>query len=626
MVLAFHAAGHMLPGGFAGVDVFFVISGFLISGIILDALRRGSFSFSWFYARRGRRILPALLLVMFAALPLVCVLLPPDQVMDFGRQMRGASFFSANFLLWKDAGYFDSAAMEKPLRHLWSLAVEEQFYLIWPLLLCLLYRRGKWIKTTLAALILISFAANVLRIRLHPDEVFYLLPARLWELAAGGMLAQLAFERTTDNPPATSPSRGAAAEAFYVAAPPILLVSFLVFFFTAPFPGLAALLPVSATCIYIAAGPDSFWNRLLSKAPCVYIGRISYPLYLWHWPLLSLAYIRWNGAPSIGLNCILAAVSFPLAMLTYHWVEKPAKTKLFTAAPAARKNRLWITAGISGLLLSGLTGTAAIYWSSYGNKLCAYADYRTRIERDICYLPFLADTIPQSCLTPAKQPDKLVFVWGDSFAQRIAYGLRNSLAGKGMEIRDIGASGCPPATELAIHPNVVCGAVNGQVLDFINRLKPGTVILAGNWATYLRNTFNCNPAEFLTRFAATVAELKRAGIKNIIIAGQTPVWKEPLYRNLLSRGTLAQPERIAPSPETFSSEKTMKGMAAKLAVPYAELLPLFCDDGDCRVNTSYGGRSELVVFDKAHLTDTAAEYAADKAIMPLITGKPGGGK
>jgi len=282
-VLAFHAFPRAAPGGFAGVDVFFVISGFLISGILFEALRAGHFSFIDFYRRRVRRIFPALILVLAASLGLGWMLLLPDEYRLLGKHALAGAGFLSNIALWREAGYFAPAAEVTPLLHLWSLGVEEQYYLVWPLLLAFFAGRPRALPWMIVGLAAVSFALNVWLTPRAPSAAFYLPLTRFWELMAGSALA---YHVHYGSPGRRMADAKAAAGLALVAAGIALLSA------GRAFPGWWALAPVVGSSLLIAAGPAAWINRrLLSNPVMVYIGLISYPLYLWHWPLLVYARI-----------------------------------------------------------------------------------------------------------------------------------------------------------------------------------------------------------------------------------------------------------------------------------------------------------------------------------------------
>ncbi len=336
-VLAYHAFPDLLPGGFVGVDVFFVISGFLISGILLSDLDRGKFSLRKFYARRVRRIFPALLVILAACGIFGWFALFPDEFQQLGKHIAGGAAFASNLTLWGETGYFDNAAETKPLLHLWSLGIEEQFYIAWPLLLFGAYRLRWSVLTFLPLLALASFLVNVVGLDRYPTATFYSPASRAWELAIGGILAGFAskgidlfggpsLRSLSSLRPLESRGSPLRRSLFSTAGLALLLLSLVRISEATPFPGWWALAPTIGTALVLGAGADAWPNRfLLSSRPMVWIGLISYPLYLWHWPLLSFARIVESATPALVIRMAALVLSFGLATLTYLWVEKPIR-------------------------------------------------------------------------------------------------------------------------------------------------------------------------------------------------------------------------------------------------------------------------------------------------------------
>ena len=313
-VVAYHAFPNLAKGGFIGVDIFFAISGFLISGIIFRALEEGAFSYADFYARRIKRIFPALIAVCASTLLVGWYVLLPDEFRQLGKHLAAGAGFVSNLALWGEAGYFDKAADTKPLLHLWSLGIEEQFYIVWPIVLGLVWRRRRGFLLVTAVIALASFAVNIATVAHNPVAAFYSPLSRFWELMAGGVLAYLVMHRPQ------SFVRG--AELRSVAGAALFVAALLLLNKQSMFPGWWALLPTLGACLMISAGPQAWINRrLLGSPPLVWIGLISYPLYLWHWPILVFAAII-NGkqlTPVERLAAVAAAVA--LAFLTYRYIE-----------------------------------------------------------------------------------------------------------------------------------------------------------------------------------------------------------------------------------------------------------------------------------------------------------------
>lgn len=314
-VVAFHAFPDRVRGGFIGVDVFFVISGYLISTIILDNLERGTFTFPGFYERRIRRIVPALVLVLATCYLFGWFTLLGDEYAQLGKHIAGGAGFVANLVSWHEAGYFDRAADTKPLLHLWSLGVEEQFYLAWPVLLWLGHRKRLGVTGIGIMVALASFALNLHMAKTHPTGDFYSPQTRFWELMLGSILAS--------RPPRAN---GPFADTLSVLAAALLVFGLCRIDTGTRFPGTWALVPVLGAMGLIAAGPDAWVNRaVLSHRVAVWVGLISFPLYLWHWPLLAFARIIGSAPPGLGTRCALVLLSIVLAWLTFRFVERPVR-------------------------------------------------------------------------------------------------------------------------------------------------------------------------------------------------------------------------------------------------------------------------------------------------------------
>jgi len=326
-VVIFHAFPQNLSGGFSGVDIFFVISGYLISGILYKGHREGNFSpssfFLEFYARRIRRLFPALITMLALSMAYGWVILLPDEFEQMGKHIAAGTLFIQNFVFWGESGYFDTAANLKPMLHLWSLAVEEQFYIIFPLLLIVLWKRPKMLVPAMVVLLIASFVLNVVMSYQAVMTDFFLTPYRAWEFLAGSLLAWWHEERTLidrgheeDVPKwREAMSWGGAG---LLAAGMVLLSKE-----QGAYPGWRALLPVCGTCLLIEGGGGAWVNRrVLSNPALVWIGLISYPLYLFHWPILSFLHIVKGERPGDGYLAGALALSFLLATLTYYLVEK----------------------------------------------------------------------------------------------------------------------------------------------------------------------------------------------------------------------------------------------------------------------------------------------------------------
>lgn len=341
-VVFFHAFPNSLKGGFIGVDVFFVISGYLICGIILRDLQVGAFSFANFYAKRIRRIFPSLIVVMCAIVVVGWFVLLPDEYENIGKHILGGSLFLSNFVLWSEAGYFDVAAKAKPLLHLWSLGIEEQYYIFFPVFLWCCAKKNIQAVFAIIILFFISFFDNIYLHRISPVIDFYSPLSRVWELLLGASLAaifrhssvQVAYlkiDALCNDFMYVGPQKndGRSLSLILAVTGSVLLgMGLLLARESNPYPGWIALLPTMGAAFFIAAGPlNPISNYLLSNRFSVFIGKISYPLYLWHWVMISFVYIVVGSLDSETrvLRILLIVMSFILSALTYLFVEKKNK-------------------------------------------------------------------------------------------------------------------------------------------------------------------------------------------------------------------------------------------------------------------------------------------------------------
>lgn len=367
-VVAFHAFPSWIGGGFIGVDIFFVISGYLISSIIFESLDKKAFSFSEFYARRIRRIFPALLLVLIACLAFGWVTLWADEYKQLGKHVMGGVGFVSNFVLWGEAGYFDNSAETKVLLHLWSLGIEEQFYIVWPVLLWVAWKCKFNLFAITVVCAILSFALNIKGAGQNAITTFYSPQTRFWELLCGSLLAwfflygkdvcrkwavALHGWRTI----AVHYQKIKPRDGFLLNVSSLLGLLLLAYGFwridkNMNFPGVWAVVPVLGTMLTISAGPSAWINRkILSNRIAVWLGLISFPLYLWHWPLLSFARIVEGEVPSRDVRIAAVALSVVLAWLTYRLVEHPVRLGRRSPWKVVALVALMVTVGGAGYIV-----------------------------------------------------------------------------------------------------------------------------------------------------------------------------------------------------------------------------------------------------------------------------------
>lgn len=488
-VVVFHAFPELLPGGFIGVDTFFVISGFLIGSIILDGLRQDKFSFVVFYARRVCRLFPALLVVLAATSLLGWLFFLPGEFRTLGKHVVGGTLYVSNFVLLREVGYFDVQAEFKPLLHLWSLAIEEQFYLFMPLLALLAWRRRIGLATVIMTVLAASFILNVVRVDAHRTSTFFLPWTRFWELMLGVLLAYatvfpghqvgVAMRRLRT---AVSPDMMAVAGAMLTVMPmPVISAG-------SNFPGWWATLPTVGTALLIAAGQDAWLNRkVFACRHVVYVGLISYPLYLWHWPLLSVARVVSAGDPPWGVLAAVVGLSCLLAALTYHWIEMPIRRGRMRRQSAAA----WL---IGASVLVGLGGAAA-----YRGTLPAKSGGGDIEKIDAAIGEW---EYPGSDMEKTVVRDKVVWrsgkegpatlFLGDSNVEQYWPRVRQlretepALHNSAVFVTDGGCPPIPGVTESARRRD--CGGYVEAALSYVEQNDVDTVVVAAAWSLYFGST------------------------------------------------------------------------------------------------------------------------------------------
>lgn len=537
-VVLFHADVSGFSGGFTGVDVFFVISGYLITSIIMRELGASTFSLARFYERRFRRILPAFSVVALFSLVLGVVLLHPRDLRDLGTSMIAAAGFSSNVHFYLKADYFARPAEFQPLLHTWSLAVEEQFYIFFPLLLVVLARRRRpRFALWLAAIAVASFAVNLVTLIHDESAAFYLTHARAWELMLGSLVALQVLPR---------PASCALREVLTIAGLAAIAYSVTTFTKHTPFPGIAALAPTlgTAAIIYAGLGGTSLVTSALSLRPVVWIGLLSYSLYLWHWPLLVYAkiYTITGLTPAWTAGALL--VSFAASYASWRWVEQPFRSRWRVPRGTVLK--------VGGGVLAALALVAAVPVIARG--------FPQRFPPQV-----LADLPPgqwKSCSQDlrrfnAKDGDALCrlgvegepirfLVWGDSHALALAPGIDAAARSVTQAGLIANKSACPPLLGVdRMRRSPTCKNFNDQVLAYL-RARPNinTVILAARWALSAtgvryglesgrdvrlvdleakknRDGKESNLDIYLRGLERTLAALRAAG-KHIVVVGQIP--------------------------------------------------------------------------------------------------------
>ncbi len=486
-VVFFHAGMPGFSGGFVGVDVFFVISGYLITTILLREIEAGDFSIARFYERRARRIVPALVCVMVVVALAGCALLVPDQLQTLGSSMLAVTLFASNFFFWQTTDYFKPAAELQPLLHTWSLAVEEQFYILYPFVLLLCWRHCRQhLKLVLALLLVSSLVLAEVGWRTKPIANFYLLLPRAWELLAGALVALVPHETWLRR--LGRRSAGAAA----TLGVGLILAAVVLFDKGWPAPSLYTTLPVAgAVLVIVGTVHVNPVARILALRPLVFIGLISYSAYLWHQPLFSFYRILHFSDEGHAVPWYLVLAVFLLAALTWRFVERPFRASSPVRFSAARIGALTsaslVSLGCLGLWMHLGQGWTSRVAASY--KPAAWDSYQAANYGLDPACEYTTGFAPQAACTSGAQPQ--VLLWGDSYAMHLAQGLKAS----GLAFTQATKSNCGPSIGVAPLPErgayfqswaAECLGFNDSVLDHLRHApQVRYVLLASAFDQYL---------------------------------------------------------------------------------------------------------------------------------------------
>ncbi len=589
-VLFFHAGIWPFSGGFVGVDVFFVISGYLITTIILNDLNAGRFSIAQFYERRIRRIFPALLLTVAITVAGALALFSATELESLFASLVWLSFFASNFYFAQNSGYFDGAAEQNATLHTWSLAIEEQFYVVFPALLAFVLRRrldARWVFLSLA---IASFAFSIYIVDRDARPAFFSTPGRIWELLLGVLAAVGLFPRLTNPKVRTAISVAGLAA---IAASVFLLDG------DTPFPGAYALPACAGTAAIIWAGAcgETPVTRWLGWRPLVFVGLISYSLYLLHWPLIVFAR-HWAGRElsAVETAAVLAA-SFAGAWASWRFVETPMRDRRKT--PIARPALIAVAALLMLVLGLGSDVGARRQQDRYSVAERVIEVERQRALAEPCLMrdkQTFADWPAEAC---AK--GDAIAVWGDSFAAHY-FGHLRTLA---PDVTMLGAASCPPIAGLDVPNRPGCGPFNRGALELIEARKPKVVILSADWMIYEKKK---TVAEVFddkyALLAATVDRLRNAGAR-VVVIGPSPMFPAPAARMAASDPDLAGPG-TAKANYSRRFDRFFRDLAGQGKIAYFPAYRAFCSETlECR----YREGAELLFWDTGHLTARGSERA-----------------
>lgn len=617
-VVLFHAGFEVFRGGFVGVDIFFVISGFLITSIILEDLAQNKFSIRHFYERRVRRILPALYIVCFSSLVVATILFLPSELEGFGKSLGATLLFISNILFWSETGYFDASADLKPLLHTWSLAVEEQFYVFFPILLLLISRfLNKKYVPILIMIAIVSFGISIWGVHHKPSATFYWAPTRAWELLIGSLLALNAL-----------PSLKSKWQSELLGSLGLLLIGYSVLFFDydTAFPGLNALYPCLGAALLIYAGKEheTLSGRFLALKPLVFIGLCSYSFYLWHWPVFVFAqYMSFEPLSSMQF-ALLIILSFVLSVVTWKFIETPCRNREFLQG----KWRVFILALFVSIPLFAASGALVI---SKGlpdrfadiEKLEAY---KGSVIDETCSDIKLSEFDNQKCVFGYESAFKNSFVvWGDSHAGALVSGIGEAAETYKKSGYLASFSGCLPLLDVvAVRDENPLKCVHANEAIFENIKAGDTVFLVARWTYYTRKSLinkdgpvwlndehstEISEAEnyrvFADALGYTVQAIKDKGAKPVLVS-TVPEFLRSVPEAYFLFGKQVTVSKGLMNQNRGKTDMILRDIAEKTDVLYIDPSSAFCDDIRCT-----GNENEMIYFsDNDHLNLVGAKKAA----------------
>ncbi len=633
-VIFYHAGMTLFSGGYVGVDIFFVISGYLITSIIVRELDEDRFTIANFYVRRVKRIFPALYFLLAFTFILSFFSLMPAHFEGFGKSVVSTVLFGSNILFWQESGYFDAQAETKPLLHTWSLGVEEQFYIFFPLMLMLIARYGskKYLRFALT-LFVISFGLSVWGTKTHPEAAFYLIPYRTWELMLGALIS-LGFFPKTEKP--------LYLHIMSLAGFIMLCISVFTFETTTPFPGYAALLPCLGTALIIMA-QGGIVNRILSLKPVVWIGLLSYSLYLWHWPLFALRnYWESIHIPAFYKSDIfLIFLTFAFASFSYYIVEKPLRVKKI------QNKKLFFRYTYAVMAVGCLVGGYVIVKNGLPERIPAQAAAYAKTSKGAFEIPACYGMKPENitldglCIMGDKDVKPSYVLWGDSHALVLADGM--DAYGKEHGISGILAAkaACAPlqgVTRSTKPKNFGCVEFNDRIISLINESDIKNIMINARWRAAsepvaphffikddatVKSSAEENPKVLERGLERTLAALKG---KNVYFLMDNPDFPYDVPRELAKLTVLkkylpalAGNSNVGSSRGEYENEnKKVRGILKTLSAKY-DFTTGELADGLCPQNRCIGEKNgKSLYIDDNHLSTAGAVLAA-QGITPMIS-------
>jgi peptidoglycan/LPS O-acetylase OafA/YrhL len=611
LVVIHHAFPEILPSGFIGVDLFFVISGFLITTIIFQGLENNTFSFLDFYVRRIKRIFPALILILVSCLVYGWFSFFPADYKQLGKHTLAGATFLSNFAFWYESGYFDGDSKLKPLLHLWSLGIEEQYYIFWPLIAWLAWKKNINLLKLCLALLVLSFATNLFMVRSNLVSAFFSPASRFWELLIGSVLAYVRLNnQNTDN---ATRNNLLAWLGLGLLGIGIALINP-----ARRYPGFWALLPELSAYFIISAGPQAWVNRVfLSNLLFRWIGLISYPLYLWHWPLLVFAKQSSAQQPSVQLLLIVVATSIALAWLTYFLVERPIR---FGKGDARRKalflSVLMVVIAYLGFNIYKRDGLGFRMPPAL-QKIASFSNDYYKDSNFECLIGVTDATSenPSQCFknvgnaNALAKTNKSILLWGDSYAWAIYAGI-NKVAAPHANVYLMSKAGCPPilADERLKANN--CNAQNARVIDAIKNEKYDQVVLVARW-----DHWNYQSDQYILNISKTIDHLNQLRVKQVYVIGPPPEWHPGLQEVLIKQAlrdklTHKLADRISEGVTTSPTlDQQLNKLAKEKGISYISLLNILCNKDGC-ITKAGDEPEDLIGYDDGHFSRKGGAFVA----------------
>lgn len=626
-VILSHAGIPWLKGGYVGVDVFFLISGYLITYIIWSDLEKNQFSLIKFYERRIRRILPPLILVCLVCLPLAWNFLTPDHLEFFSRSLLAISVFSSNILFWSESGYFNSASELKPLLHTWSLAVEEQYYLIFPLFVCCFWRFSKrWLIWSLifaacGSLILAQWGAFR-----KPEATFFLLPTRGWELLIGGLVAIYLNKRPYND------WRRCYTEPLCLLGLFMILAGAFIYDEHTPFPSFYALIPTVGTALLLLlASNETVVGRMLSSRMFVGVGLISYSAYLWHQPVLVFARHAMPNGVSPVIIAILVIVSFVLGFFSWKYIERPFRDRVFWKT---REVLMFVLVGFSIMIIFGIFGIVSHgnrddpKWTGVRNAIVTQ-EQRSSGEKFCASNSISSPLGPLVCIIGDKTKSPTGVLWGDSLAGALVHGVNKSLESKGVAFYAVLSDGCNPIEGLSKIKFNCYQSRHSQFINEVVKLKNISVILwvgavdealSKGGGDALIDGLPLSPELVKAKMTSTLEKLKAAG-KRVYVVGGIPRLEKPAAEYVIStfRKMGGDASLAVQSVDRVRLEKQFSVIPNLIAYAntgaiYINALDFLCSEERC---SSHDQDRMLLFIDYSHVSHLGSEILA-KAILGRI--------